>query len=332
MKKLIALLAIVLVLTGCGSANNGTTTPDEGTNNETPTVYKAGVGSFTTVSSKDVVDGAGSAEVVTTYAAVVVDENGIIKYVSFDTAQNTAKIDGEGKIALETAQTKKEKGDAYGMGAYAANGEWYKQIAHLESTLIGMNISDAVTMELDEAGKATNTDVLSGCTVHVNEFILALDAANRSLTDVEGAVKVAAGSYTETTAKDVVDGAGSAEVVTTFGMAVLDAEDKIVFAEFDTAQNKASVDGEGKVALEAAPTKKEKGEAYGMGKFAANGEWDKQIAHLESTLVGKTIADFTGAQLDDSGKSTDADVLSGCTVHVSEFVGVLNSAVVSDIK
>ena len=171
MKKILMMLAMVLVLTGCGSANTGNS------DNETEKSYKAGVASYTIVSAKDVTDGAGSAEVITTYAAVVVDAEGVIKYVHFDTAQNKAAIDGEGKVAIEAASTKKELGDNYGMGKYAANGEWYKQIAHLESTLIGMNISDAVTMELDEAGKATNTDVLSGCTVHISEFVGLLNNA-----------------------------------------------------------------------------------------------------------------------------------------------------------
>ena len=111
-----------------------------------------------------------------------------------------------------------------------------------------------------------------------------------------------------------------------------DAEDKVVFASFDTAQNKAAIDGEGKVALTANSTKKELGDNYGMGKYAANGEWYKQINHLESTMIGKTVAEFTGAALDDAGKSLDADVLSGCTVHVSKFVEVLNSSFKSEIK
>ncbi len=324
------MLAVLLVLTGCGSAN--TNNPDNGSNDTALVVLKAGAGSYTAVSSKDVTDGAGSAEVITTYAAVVVDAEGIIKYVHFDTAQNKASIDAEGKVSIEAALTKRELGENYGMSKYANTNEWDKQIAHLESQLIGMNIADAVTMELDEKNKSLNEDVLSGCTIGLNEFILALDAANRNLSDVTGAVKAYAGSYTTVSAKDVTDGKGSAEVNTTFGLALTDAEDKIVYAYFDTAQNKASIDGEGKVAIEAAPTKKEKGEDYGMGKRAEKGEWDKQIAYLESTLIGKSVSDFINAELNENGKSLDEDVLSGCTVHVNEFTGLLNKAFISEIK
>ena len=231
MKKIIAMLAVLLVLTGCGSAN--TNNPDNGSNDTALVVLKAGAGSYTAVSSKDVTDGAGSAEVITTYAAVVVDAEGIIKYVHFDTAQNKASIDAEGKVSIEAALTKRELGENYGMSKYANTNEWDKQIAHLESQLIGMNIADAVTMELDEKNKSLNEDVLSGCTIGLNEFILALDAANRNLSDVTGAVKAYAGSYTTVSAKDVTDGKGSAEVNTTFGLALTDAEDKIVYSRLD---------------------------------------------------------------------------------------------------
>ena len=49
-------------------------------------------------------------------------------------------------------------------------------------------------------------------------------------------------------------------------------------------------------------------------------------------MTGKAFMKFTGAALDDAGKSLDADVLSGCTVHVSEFVEVLNSSFKSEVK
>ncbi len=329
MKKILMMLALVLVLTGCGSAN--TNNPDEGTNTDTTVTLKAGVGSFTTVSGKDVADGAGSAEVVTTYAAVVVDNEGVIKYVHFDTAQNTAAIDAEGKVALEASATKRELGEEYGMSKWANTNEWDKQIAHLESTLIGKNIADAVAMELDGSNKSVDADVLSGCTIGLNEFVMALSAANENLTEVAAAAKAYAGSETTVSSKDVVDGAGSAEVVTTYALALTDAEDKVVFAYFDSVQNTASIDGEGKVTIAVNASKKTLGEEYGMSKWANTNEWDKQVAHLESTLVGKTVAEFTGAALE-GGKSLDADVLSGCTIGVSEFVAALNAAFVTEIK
>lgn len=169
------LLVFILLLTGCGSAN--TTNSDKSTENETPVVVKVGVGSYTTVSGNDVVDGKGSAEVVTTYAAVAVDAEGIIKYVHFDTAQNKANIDGEGKVSIAASATKKELGENYGMSKYAGTTEWDKQIAHLESTMIGKTIADFTGAQLDENGKSMDTDVLSGCTVHISEFVDLLNGA-----------------------------------------------------------------------------------------------------------------------------------------------------------
>ena len=54
MKKILMMLLAVLLLAGCGSANT------DNSNKETEKSYKATVGSYTTVSAKDVTDGKGS--------------------------------------------------------------------------------------------------------------------------------------------------------------------------------------------------------------------------------------------------------------------------------
>lgn len=82
----------------------------------------------------------------------------------------------------------------------------------------------------------------------------------------------------------------------------------------------------------AADTKRELGENYCMSTYAKTNEWDKQIAHLENYMIGKNIADVVAMELDGAFHGVDADVLSGCTVHVSEFVEVLNSSFKSEIK
>lgn len=69
-------------------------------------------------------------------------------------------------------------------------------------------------------------------------------------------------------------------------------------------------------------TKKTLGEDYGMSAFNLV-EWDDQIAHLEDSLKGTdgTIA------LDATGFSTDADVLSGCTINLSNIEKAVADAV-----
>lgn len=87
--------------------------------------------------------------------AVVELEDGKVTKVEID---ETYTKDGE-------QTTKKTLGDDYGMSAIGKV-EWDDQVAHLEEQLVGTD----GTIELDEAGYATNEDVLSTCTINLTNI------------------------------------------------------------------------------------------------------------------------------------------------------------------
>ena len=71
----------------------------------------------------------GKASYDVTYAAVNVDENGVITACKFDSVGTDVAFDAAGVINTADGEvlTKHELGDNYGMGAFAPAGEWYVQ-------------------------------------------------------------------------------------------------------------------------------------------------------------------------------------------------------------
>ena len=75
-------------------------------------------------------------------------------------------------------------------------------------------------------------------------------------------------------------------------------------------------------------SKKTQGDSYGMlsdwgSKLA---EWDDQIAHLEKHLIGKdknTLAEVEAS----NGKTSDVDILAGCTIGVSNYITAVAAAI-----
>lgn len=96
----------------------------------------------------------------------VTKEGDKVKSVSIDETYTTE--DGE-------ATTKKTLKEDYNMKSASGIGkEWYEQIEFLENYIVENGV-DAIT--LDDSGKATNEDVLAGCTINIQTYI---DAYNNA--------------------------------------------------------------------------------------------------------------------------------------------------------
>lgn len=94
-------------------------------------------------------------------------ENGTLKQVSIDETQNGI--------------SKKEAKEDYGLKSISLiQKEWYEQIAFLEDYILENGV-DALTF--DDQGRAQNADVLSGCTISIEKYIEAYQAA---LEDAQG--------------------------------------------------------------------------------------------------------------------------------------------------
>lgn len=140
MKKLLTLLLVTVLLTGCGSNSL-----KEGT-------YEGSA-----------IDNYGGEENTAT-AKVTIDKDGKITDVYLDTTYTT-------KEGIKT--TKKALKENYGMIAYGgAQYEWYQQVEALEQAVIDNQGIDF--LNVDEDGY---TDAVSTCTIKVDALYKALEVA-----------------------------------------------------------------------------------------------------------------------------------------------------------
>ena len=332
MKRLNLILAGLLSLTACASKNDAQISASpvisETPSTETTGNYQFGSATKTTIEATDVTDGKGSATFDTSSVALVLDAEGKIVYVDFDTAENTVLGDSEGKLVGNETTTKRKLADDYGMHKVSSIGaDWYQQVDALENALIGKTIEEVVALKIDEAGKAVDADLLSGCTIAIAGYVDLLKQASENMMVIEPIADVGFGLSTSFKLTDVSDKEGSAQENTTVAAYGLDADGKIVFTYFDTAQNSAQFNSEGHWTLpEKTTTKRELGNEYGMLKASSIGkEWFEQLDAFQAYCVGKTLDEVIGMELAD-GLSTDVDLLAGCTVKLTPFISGLEVA------
>ena len=125
------------------------------------------------------------------------------------------------------------------------------------------------------------------------------------------------------------DKAGSVSVYTYLCAVTLDDNGVITGVDFDAVQPAGAFDATGAAAeFNAAPqTKNEIKEGYGMKAISPIGkEWYEQMEALSAWCVGKTVAEVLAMPLTEGGNPTDADLASGCTVHINDQLVSLEKA------
>lgn len=300
MKKLLAgLLVGLLVLTGCGSKNETPETPEapEGST-------LVGTAVVATTKGEDAGDKDGKFESNVTYATVVV-EDGKIKSVSIDTAQNAIAVKKD-SVSFEARPTKKELGDKYGMSEKGFV-EWDKQIASLEEYLVGKEVKD---IKADSAASDLNSTV----SITIDGYITAVNEAVKNAVAVEGLDKV--GTVSTVSAKTDSE---DMEIGTIVSSVALDKDGKVIYSFVDESQAKAKIADGKVVAGEENRTKGQQGKDYGMSKDGGV-EWNEQIKVLTDWVVGKDAAAVAGA-------ADESDVNSTVSIYIGSHVSALEAAI-----
>ncbi len=312
---LVALLMLsTLVMVGC--------------NKESQTL-KFGLGVYTNVSKADSAteDADGQGKVAITAAAVTVDADGKIVSCVLDTADITVKYTADGKaVANDSFKTKYEQGKDYNMVTYGgATKEWYEQADAFMALVAGKTL-DEVKALVAEGNKGNDEVISAGCTIMINEFVLAIEKAVNNAADsaATSAHTLKLGVHTEQTCTDATEEkAGKNQVETTFFAAAVDADGKVVVASSDVAQVAFTFDAAGASTYDltkAVQTKKEQGDNYGMVAYGgAAKEWYAQAAAFDAACVGKTASEIAGFVGADNYGNADLKA-AGCTILVNGLV------------
>ena len=191
MKKFLS-LALVLVMVLSVAALVGCS-GDKAPSGDDAATLKFGLGVVSSYGEAKDADGEtnGAGEFNTTAVAVLLDAEGKIAAIDLDTAQIKTAWTSAGKnIAVEDLRTKYEKGTDYGMAAYGKKHdgsegkalEWNEQADAFMATAKGKTVAEVKAL-MAEDGYATGDLATAGCTIHVTDFIGALEKAVASAAD-----------------------------------------------------------------------------------------------------------------------------------------------------
>lgn len=355
MKKVLALLLCatltISMFTGCGKkedASKGeTNTTDDastGDSEEAPAetdgtgAAKTGLAVITSVaSSKDAAEEDGLAEADSTVAAVLVGEDGKIIDCTIDAAQTKVNFSKEGKIATDLAsvfKSKQDLGEEYGMkGASGIGKEWNEQADAFAAYAIGKTVEDIKGIAVNEEGIPTDADLASSVTVHIGDFVLAIEKAvnNAKALGAGASDKIGLGvSSAVNSSKDAGAEDGLAQIDTSYAALTQSADGKITSCVIDASQSKISFSKEGKITSDLAAeikTKQELGAEYGMSSASGIGkEWNEQADAFAAYATGKTVDEVKGVALNEEGVPSDAELTSSVTIHVGDFISTIELA------
>ncbi|MBQ5390284.1 MAG: hypothetical protein IIU58_05180, partial [Clostridia bacterium] len=274
----------------------------------------------------------GNGQIVATAAAVLVDANGKIVKCELDAADYTVSYTSAGEaVAAGEFLTKYEKGEAYGMKAYAgAAKEWFEQADAFEALTVGKTI-DEVKAFLAEGDKGTADVINAGCTIMVADFIYAIEKAvanaDASLATAEDTLKI--GTATTQTVKNATEEKdGANEVAITIVAAAVGNDGAVNAQATDVVDVSFTFDVKGvsKVDIANVVTKKEAGANYGMTAygFDMNGdgvvkEWFEQADAFNAACFGKNATEIAALAVE-TGYGAESLQTAGCTIHVGDMV------------
>lgn len=357
MKKKIALILslsmLLFIMAGCGSNNTGTTgttttapaatAPTQSTAQEATATaaeaVKTGLAVISSIAkSTDAGEKEGLAEVDSTIAAVTVDKDGKIINCKIDAAQTKINFSTAGKITtpLDTVfKTKQELKTEYGMGAKSAiKKEWNEQADAFAAYVIGKTAAEVKGIAVSAEGVATAPELTSSVTIHVGDFIAAVDKAVTNAKDLGAKTGDKLGLGVVTNISKSTDAAadkdGVAQAYSTYTASTFGADGKITSSIIDASQSNVNFTTQGKVTSDlkaALKTKNELGTEYGMAKQSSiKKEWNEQADAFAKYTVGKTAAEVKGVAVSAEGVPTAAELTSSVTIHVGDFVTIIEKA------
>lgn len=265
----------------------------------------------------------GKASFSVTVCAVVVDRKGEIRQIALDVIDCSATVGSNGSVsAPKSYESKQQKGYFYGMQGYSGiDKEWNEQAEGFCYFAKGKT-AEKLTGLVDDKGQATDSALKSICTIGIGDFVkAAVRAINNADVAVDAESTVSLGLYAVDHGSASASDTAAGKYAVDLNVAAVAAKDGIIDSLVtDVLQMSASVSATGAVsAAGALKTKDELGDEYGMkSAWGSQREWYEHNDAFCAYAKGKNASALLGLP-DASGKPTDADLLTTCTIGVSEL-------------
>lgn len=279
----------------------------------------------------------GQAKFDVDFAAVTLDENGVILSCALDSLGATATFDQTGALTSDVnapLQTKNELGEAYGMKAYAGSQyEWNEQAAALAQYAVGKTMEQLRSGAVDETGHAADADLATTATIYIGGYVAAIEkaAANAQVlgASADDTLKLA---IIPSLGKTILPFEGNdGTVQLDCDVAAVTVKDgTITSCYIDSLQAKVNFDAKGTVTSDTsagAQTKNELGKKYGMKAYAGSQfEWNEQAANFAAYVTGKTADQVAGIAVDEKTAPAEADLASGVTIAIGGLQALIAKA------
>lgn len=282
-------------------------------------------------------EGDGQVKYDVNFAAVTLDENGVILSCQIDSLGAAVTFDQTGALTSDVnaeVKTKNELGEAYGMKAYAGSQyEWNEQAAAVAQYAVGKTVEELKTMAVDETGHAADADLATTATIYIGGYVSAIEkaAANAQAlgASAEDTLKLA---IVPSLGKTFVpSGENDGTVQLDCDVTALTVNGGVITSCFiDSLQAKVNYNASGVITSDLSAgvlTKNEMGEAYGMKAYAGSQfEWNEQAANFASYVTGKTADQVAGIAVDEKTAPADADLAAGVTISIGGFQALIAKA------
>jgi len=339
--KIITLLILsASILAGCMGkpSSDGQADPTPKPNDSK--AVKTGMAIVTDISGSksysDEEEGAASYDV--TIAAVMLDDEGIIRSAKIDGISAEIKFNSSGEITSDTETpipTKNELGEDYGMVKYGgARAEWYKQVDALCEYAVGKTISQFKSGAVDENGRAPEgSDLASSATIYLGGLVSALEEAAKNASHRGAEIGDTLVITTENSVNGSKSSSSDSEGISQLDCniaAITKSGDTITSCIIDGVQAKVSFDSTGKITTDLnqkVKTKTELGPDYGMVKYGgAKYEWGDQAKSFASYITGKTSSQVAEIAVDENTVPKEADLSSSVTIKIGPFKKLIEKA------
>lgn len=326
---LLATVVAALSMSACAKKEGGGSGSDGDGDEKSNYTMSMGVVLSTDRTSK------GSAQCVSTVAAVITDKDSRIVDCSIDCAQNKMDISAGTVETGQAYKTKREQGADYGLADASGIGkEWYEQASFFAEYVKGMDEKKVSGIDIGDGGEALGADLKAGCTIDISDMKKALlkalqsgDASVSISSDKEPTLKLAMQTYDTSSKSATENSSGIAAMYTDF-CAVAETDGRIDGAIIDSAEPKIAFNKSGEPGeITYSGTKLEQGKDYGMLIASTIGkEWYEQIEFFCSHIKGMSADEVAAISVKKDGKTDDETLISGCTVSVDKYIKAVTKA------